>query len=135
MNYKKTFTVKPEHIDCQGIMDGLFYPYYMEKTRHAFCEDTFKVDLKGMAEEGINWIITEYTIKFKKSLTTDDEFEVDCYAELISPIKVKFEQKMIKDGKVVTTGTFITTMVNTSGGRPFILDEVKEKIEETNKGE
>lgn len=27
----QTLSIKDEHIDFQGILDGLYYPYYMEK--------------------------------------------------------------------------------------------------------
>lgn len=129
MVYTKKFTVKEEHIDCQDIMDGLYYPHYMEETRHAFVRDILGFDLETEASNGINMILTEYTMKFKKSLIKDDEFEVDCSAELISPIKVQFNQKITRDGKLITSASFIATCVKASGGRPFILDEVKEKIE------
>ncbi len=125
MTFSKTFTTKPEHIDCQGIMDGLYYPFYMEQTRHQYAREVLKFNLEEQAQKGVNMILTEYTIKFKKSLIKDDKFEVDCSAEIVSPIKVKFIQTIKRDGKLITSGEFFATCINASGGRPFIPDEVK----------
>lgn len=128
MDFSKNFTTKSEHIDCQGIMDGLYYPFYMEITRHQFAKDVLGFDLEQEAAKGINMILTEYTIKFRKSLIKDDNFDVDCKAELISPIKVKFIQTIKKDGKLITSGEFLATCINASGGRPFIPEEIKELL-------
>ena len=34
--FTKTYSVDEKHVDFQGVVDGLYYPFYMEWTRHAF---------------------------------------------------------------------------------------------------
>ena len=41
--YEMTMQVKDEHIDFQNIMDGLYYPYYMETCRHQYIKDVVEL--------------------------------------------------------------------------------------------
>ena len=54
--YHKTYTVKDEHIDVQDIMDGLYYPFYMEDCRHAFIKDTLGFDLEEAQAQGLELV-------------------------------------------------------------------------------
>lgn len=66
--FTKNFTVDEKHVDFQGVVDGLYYPFYMEWTRHAFMKDELGLDLEQEFTEGRIHMILEYTMKFKKSL-------------------------------------------------------------------
>lgn len=46
MEYSKTYRAKDEHIDIQEIMEGLYYPFYMEDCRHVFIRDVLGFDFK-----------------------------------------------------------------------------------------
>ncbi|HVK48614.1 MAG TPA: hypothetical protein VM488_12230 [Pseudobacter sp.] len=46
MEYSKTYTVKDEHIDVQNIVDGLYYPFYMEWCRHDFVREVLGFDFE-----------------------------------------------------------------------------------------
>ncbi|WES98738.1 hypothetical protein P2W68_03795 [Chryseobacterium arthrosphaerae] len=46
MEYSKTYRAKDEHIDIQEIMEGLYYPFYMEDCRHVFIRDVPGFDFK-----------------------------------------------------------------------------------------
>jgi acyl-CoA thioesterase FadM len=52
MEYSKTYTAKDEHIDFQNIMDGLYYPFYMEWCRHDFIKEALGFDFE---EEAKKW--------------------------------------------------------------------------------
>lgn len=42
----KIYDVENSHIDFQGVVDGLYYPFYMEWTRHAYMKEALGLDLE-----------------------------------------------------------------------------------------
>ncbi|WP_119327579.1 acyl-CoA thioesterase [Cysteiniphilum halobium] len=126
--YSQTLSIKDEHIDFQGILDGLYYPYYMEKVRHDFMRDVFDIDIVKAADEGKLYVLASYELKFKNSLKKGDQVEVTCELTPISNIKFGFYQKMLCNGKVCAEANFIATCIPAAGGRPFVPDEVKEAL-------
>ncbi|MBI3234664.1 MAG: acyl-CoA thioesterase [Bacteroidetes bacterium] len=123
--YYKNYTTDPGHIDVQGIMDGLYYPFYLEQCRHDYLKEILEFDLEKNAREGVNIVLAQYTIKFLRPLKKDDEFKVSCYcfADKEKP-KIYFRQKIEKDEKVMTDGIFTATCIPAAGGRPFIPDSI-----------
>ncbi|SFE79872.1 acyl-CoA thioester hydrolase [Chitinophaga sp. CF118] len=130
MGYVKEYTVKEEHIDVQGIMDGLFYPFYMEYCRHEFIKDVLGFSLEEEAKRGVNMVLSQYTIQFIRSLKKDDTFTVTCelFSDKSEKPQIHFEQKIILNGKIVTKAVFTGTCVPATGGRPFLPDSIKEKM-------
>lgn len=78
MEYQKIYKVKAEHIDVQGIMDGLYYPFYMEWCRHDFIREILGFDFETEAINGVYMVLSSYSINFIRSLKQDDEFSVIC---------------------------------------------------------
>lgn len=132
MEYVKEYTVKPEHIDVQNIMDGLYYPFYMEYCRHDFIKDVLGFSLEEEAQKGINMVLSQYTIQFVRSLKRDDKFTVTCQlmADGTGKPQIHFEQKIMLNNKVVTKAVFTGTCVPATGGRPFLPDAIKEKLKD-----
>lgn len=130
MEYVKEYTVKPEHIDVQGIMDGLFYPFYMEYCRHEFIKDVLGFSLEEEAKKGVNMVLSQYTINFVRSLKKDDKFTVTCelFSDNSNKPQIHFGQKIMLNGKIVTKAVFSGTCVLATGGRPFLPDSIKEKL-------
>lgn len=130
--YSKTYTAKKEHIDFQGIMDGLYYPFYMEYCRHAFIKDVLGFDIEVEAANGVYMILSQYTIKFLRSLKEGDEFTVTCdvFPDNAGQPRLHFKQSIILNGKVMTTGIFTGTCIPATGGRPYLPDAVKQFLAE-----
>jgi acyl-CoA thioester hydrolase len=132
MGYELSYTVKPEHIDFQDIMDGLYYPYYMEDCRHRFVKDILHLDIREEAQRGVNAVLSQYTIRFFRPLRRDDAFVVTCQ---VSPDEsgkpqIHFHQEMLRDGKLIASATFTATFVATSGGRPFLPETLVEQLKQ-----
>ena len=130
MEYIKEYTVKPEHIDVQGIMDGLYYPFYMEYCRHEFIKDVLGFSLEEEAHKGVNMVLSQFTIQFVRSLKKDDQFTVSCelFAEKSDKPQIHFQQIIKLNGKIVTKGVFTGTCVSATGGRPFLPEAIKELL-------
>ena len=132
MGYVKEYTVKPEHIDVQNIMDGLYYPFYMEYCRHDFIKDVLGFSLEEEAHKGVNMVLSSYTIQFVRSLKKDDKFTVTCQLlkEKSEKPQIHFEQKIMLNGKLVTKAVFTGTCVPATGGRPFLPEAIKELVKD-----
>jgi acyl-CoA thioester hydrolase len=132
MEYTKNYQVRPEHIDVQNIMDGLYYPFYLESCRHAFIKDVLGFDLEEEAQKGIHMVLSQYTIKFLRSLKKEDNFTVTCtlLADGTGQPRLHFKQTIVCNGKLMTSGLFTGTCVPASGGRAFLPDSILTLVKE-----
>ena len=126
--YQLNMTVKDEHIDFQGIVDGLYYPFYFEECRHKFLQEVIGIDIAAYSKEGFNLVLVEYTLKFKKSLHKDDQFIVTCRLKGLSRSTFVAEQEILCNDKVAAIGTFTATCVPSAGGRLFIPEKIKQSM-------
>lgn len=125
--FTKDFTVDEKHVDFQGVVDGLYYPFYMEWTRHAFMKDELGLDLEQEFTEGRIHMILEYTMKFKKSLQKGDEMQVTCsVAENEKKNRINFVQQILVNGSVYAEAVFVATCL--VKGRPSVPDVVKNTL-------
>ena len=127
MEYSKNYTAADAHIDIQGIMDGLYYPFYMEECRHDFVRAVLGFDFVQQAQNGVFMVLSEYSIKFIRSLKKDDNFDVTCavYTDAQGLPRLHFKQSIIKNGKTMATAVFTGTCVPATGGRPYLPEELK----------
>ncbi|MDP1304452.1 acyl-CoA thioesterase, partial [Klebsiella pneumoniae] len=66
--FSKQFEVDPKHIDFQGVVDGLYYPFDLEGTRHAFVKEALGIDIEEAFRQGQVFMVLEYSLRFRKSL-------------------------------------------------------------------
>lgn len=127
MEYSKNYTAADEHIDVQEIMDGLYYPFYMEECRHAYIKEVLGFDFVQQAEQGVFMVLSEYSIKFIRSLKRNDNFDVTCavFTDAKGLPRLHFKQSIVKNGKVMASGVFTGTCIPATGGRPYIPEELK----------
>jgi acyl-CoA thioester hydrolase len=130
MEYSKTYTVKDEHIDFQNIMDGLYYPFYMEYCRHDYIKEVLGFDFVKEAENGVNMVLSKYTLQFVRSLKKGDQFIVTCSLMLDKNNKsvLHFRQAILLNNKIVTKAVFSGTCVKAGGGRPFLPENLLQKL-------
>jgi len=128
MEYSKTYTVDSAHIDSQGIVDGLYYPFYMEKCRHAYVKEILGFDLEAKAKEGTNMVLSEYTLKFKRPLRQGDQMTVTCSGQVEGRFRLVLSQKILVGEAVYTEAVFYATCVPAAGGRPFLPPNIIELL-------
>jgi acyl-CoA thioester hydrolase len=131
MEYLKEYQVKEEHIDVQGIMDGLYYPFYMEDCRHKFIKEIMGFDIEEKAKEGINMVLAGYTIKFFRPLRKNDVFRVNCslYKGAANSVKFYLKQSITLNNKVFTEATFTVTCVPANGGKAYLPNDIKDLVD------
>lgn len=127
--FVKKFIVENEHIDFQGVVDGLYFPFYMEWTRHAYMKEALGIDLQKEFTEGRIYMVLEYSLKFRRSLRSGQEMEVTCKMQKNEKRnRVNFVQFILVDGFVYAEAIFVATCV--VNGRPSIPAVVLAAIEE-----
>ncbi|ATZ93276.1 MULTISPECIES: acyl-CoA thioesterase [Dickeya] len=121
--FSKHYEVEDSHIDFQGVVDGLYYPFYMEWTRHAFMKESLGVDIEEEFKQGKVYMVLEYSLRFRKSLQKGDRLEVTCQLEKNEKRnRVNFVQQIKVDGVTYAEATFVATcLVN---GRPSMPEAV-----------
>lgn len=132
VEYKKSYLAKEEHMDIQDIMDGLYYPFYMEDCRHAFIKEILDFDFEREALNGVFMVLSKYTLHFVRSLRKGNEFTVTCsvFKDKSSATTLHFKQTITLNGKLVTKGIFSGTCIPAKGGRPFLPAALFGKLED-----
>jgi acyl-CoA thioester hydrolase len=121
--FSKQFEVDPKHIDFQGVVDGLYYPFYMEWTRHAFLKEALGIDIEEAFRQGQVFMVLEYSLRFRKSLQKGDMMEVTCEVQKHEKrSRVNFVQQ-IKVGDVVyAEAVFVGACF--MNNRPFVPEAI-----------
>ncbi|MEI7375282.1 thioesterase family protein [Dickeya chrysanthemi] len=121
--FSKHYDVEDSHIDFQGVVDGLYYPFYMEWTRHAFMREALGIDIEEEFKQGKVYMVLEYSLRFRKSLQKGDRLEVTCQVEKNEKRnRVNFVQQIKVDGITYAEATFVATcLIN---GRPSMPEAV-----------
>lgn len=127
--FVKEYSVDNKHVDFQGVVDGLYYPFYMEWTRHAFMKEALGLDLEEEFKAGRMHMILEYTMKFRKSLLKDQDMQVTCKLQRNDKRnRVNFVQQILVDGAVYAEAVFVATCI--VNGRPSVPEVVQNAIVE-----
>ncbi len=121
--FVKHYDVDENHIDFQGVVDGLYYPFYMEWTRHAFMREALGIDIEEEFKQGKLYMVLEYSLRFRKSLVKGDNVEVTCALEKNDKRnRVNFVQQIKVNDVVYADATFVATCL--SNGRPSMPEAV-----------
>jgi len=124
--HSKKINVSKDHIDCQNILDNIHYAYYYELARHEHFAK-FGKTVEKLSEEGINAVLLDEHIKFKKPIT-GGEIEVTNKFSKLSRIKFVANQEIKVEGKVVSTNRCEITCIPSAGGRPFFPEYLNQFI-------
>lgn len=125
--FEKKYSVSKDHIDFQGVVDGLYYPFYMEWARHEYMKEFIGIDIKQDAIDGKFHMILGYSINFRKSLKEGDEMVVTCsVSNSEKKNRINFNQEIKVNGNVFADAVFVATcLVN---GRPSVPDALKKQL-------
>jgi len=125
--FVKHFEVDPAHIDFQGVVDGLYYPFYMEWTRHAFMKEALGIDIEKEFKQGKLYMVLEYSLRFRKSLKKGDQLEVTCELQRHEKRnRINFFQQINVGGVTYADATFVATCF--VSGRPCVPDAVADML-------
>jgi len=121
--FSKMYDVDENHIDFQEVVDGLYYPFYMEWARHAFMKEALGIDIEEEFTQGRIYMVLEYSLRFRQSLKKGDRMEVTCQLEKnVKRNRVNFYQQIRVEGVTCAEATFAATCL--FNGRPFMPEAV-----------
>ncbi|MED7789087.1 thioesterase family protein [Francisella sp. 19X1-34] len=124
--YTKKINIDHKHIDFQNILDNIHYSYYYEIVRHEHFAQ-FGKTVEELAKDGINAILLDEHIKFKKPITAG-EVEITNKFTKLSKVKFVADQEIRVDGKVASTNRCEITCIPAKGGRPFFPEYLNDFI-------
>lgn len=109
--------VRDYEVDLQGIVNNAVYQHYLEHARHEFLISR-NIDFSAMHKQGNDLIITRIEIDYKYPLKSRDKFKVTLRVKKEGPLKVIFEQTIVRlpDRKMIVEAR--VTGVCLKDGRP-----------------
>lgn len=125
--FSKMYDVDEAHIDFQEVVDGLYYPFYMEWTRHAFMKEELGIDIEEEFRQGRMYMVLEYSLRFRQSLKKGDKIEVTCQLEKnVKRNRVNFYQQIRVNSVTCAEATF--TAICLFKGRPIMPEAVSNAL-------
>jgi acyl-CoA thioester hydrolase len=120
--------VRDYEVDFQGIVNNAVYMNYLAQARAKYLEQ-MGFDVVKIAQDGINIVLFETTLKFKHSLRFRDEYCVKTTLTRISRFKLAMTQEIMntKTNTVCVEATNYLCCVDAKTGKPC-LHEAFENI-------
>lgn len=129
--YSKQYDVINEHLDFQGVVDGLYFPFYMEWCRHSYLKEVAGIDIELEFRKGFTYTMTNMLISYKKSLYANDRLTVSCdLSSKEGRFKFIFHEKIIVNNEICAEA--YVTAVCLRGRRPIIPEPINKILEERN---
>lgn len=109
--------VRDYEVDLQGIVNNAVYQHYLEHARHEFLISR-NIDFSALHGQGNDLIVTRVEIDYKYPLKSRDKFKVTLRVKKEGPLKVIFEQTIVRlpDRKMIVEAR--VTGVCLKDGRP-----------------
>ena len=126
--FVKHYAVDRKHLDFQNVVDGLYYPFYMEWTRHDFMKEALGIDIEEEFKRGYIYTVLEYSLRFRRSLQKGDVMTVNCVMERnMKRNRVNFVQQIKVNDSVYAEATFVCTRLK--DGRPSVPEVILKELE------
>jgi len=110
--FSKSYDIEPKHINFQGVLDRNHYPIYFEWCRLDYFYLEMGIDSDQLFEQGKQYVVVEYTLRFKKDVYHDEPIIVTCERRDESDDDMlEIGEKMFVDGVIAAEGTFLCACV------------------------
>ncbi len=123
--FETELTIRPDDIDMNNHVHNSKYLDYVLAARYDQMQKDYKVTMEEFLSRGFTWVVSSATINFKRPLVLTDKIIVRTQVEDFNRSQsiVNFEIVKKENGKVVSDGQFVYTMVNIKNGRPARIPE------------
>jgi len=111
--------VRYAETDRMGVVYYANYFVWFEVGRTDWLRDT-GWSYRAMEADGVSLPVIEAHCDYRQPSRYDDELEVRTRATLLSPIRVRFDYEVARDGTVLTTGHTVHAAIDVKG-RPCRL--------------
>jgi acyl-CoA thioester hydrolase len=105
-----------EDTDFSGNVYHSAYLHFLERGRTEFLR-SIGVHHSELIEEGIAFAVRSITIEFDAAAHIDDVLNVETRVEQITAARLALDQRISRDGKVITRAKVLVVAIN-AAGRP-----------------
>jgi acyl-CoA thioester hydrolase len=124
----QAFEVRDYECDMQGVVNNAVYQHYLEHSRHEFLK-TLGLDFAELTRRRINLVVVRAELDYRRSLVSNDRFEVLTGVERVSKLRFGFRQQILRssDGALMLEGLVIGTALN-ERNRPYLPPEIEDLL-------
>lgn len=123
--FETDIVIRPDDIDMNQHVHSSRYIDFVLAARFDQMERCYKMPIQEFHKHGFNWVIKSQHIHYKRPLVLGDIAVVATWIEdlHVSDVKVNFEIKNKRTGKLCTDGHFNYTMINMQNKRAIAIPE------------
>ena len=116
MSEPHRFTVRVyyEDTDFSGMVYHAAYLHFFERARTEFLR-AIGVHHSELIGQGIAFAVRSMTIEFDAAAHIDDLLEVETRVESLSPARLNLDQRIVRQGDVITRAKVLVVAINTAG--------------------
>lgn len=103
-----------EDTDFSGIVYHAAYLHFFERARTEFLR-SIGVHHSELIRDGIAFAVRSMTIEFDAAAQIDDLLEVETRVESLTPARLTLDQRIVRNGKVITRATVLVVAIGTAG--------------------
>jgi len=111
--------VRYAETDRMGVVYYANYLVWFEVARTDWLRDT-GWSYREMESDGVSLPVIEAHCDYRQPARYDDQIDVRTQATLLSPIRIRFDYEVVRDGAVLSTGHTVHAAVDVNG-RPCRL--------------
>ncbi len=109
-----SYTVYYEDTDSLGVVYYANYLKFMERGRSELLATTGK-NVADWNREGYLLVVHSLTLSFKRPAVLSDRLDVITSVASDSPYRVRFQQRIERDGALITTGDVVVVCIDPDG--------------------
>lgn len=114
MLYFHTVRVYYEDTDFSGLVYHSAYLHYFERARTEMLR-AFGVHHSELIRGGIAFAVRSMQIEFDAAARIDDLLEVETRVEEVTPARLRLDQRILLEGKVITRAKVLVVAIKASG--------------------
>ncbi len=103
-----------EDTDFSGIVYHAAYLHFFERARTEFLR-SMGVHHSELIREGIAFAVRSMAVEFDAAARIDDLLEVETRVESLTPARLRLDQRILRDGVVVTRASVLVVTINGAG--------------------
>jgi acyl-CoA thioester hydrolase len=103
-----------EDTDFSGNVYHSAYLHFFERARTEFLR-SIGVHHSELIQQGIAFAVRSMQIEFDAAAHIDDLLEVETRVETVSPARLSLDQRIVRQGKVITRAKVLVVAINATG--------------------
>ncbi len=103
-----------EDTDFSGIVYHAAYLHFFERARTEFLR-SLGVHHSELIRDGIAFAVRSMAIEFEAAARIDDLLEVETRVASLTPARLQLDQRIVREGVVVTRARVLVVAINTAG--------------------